>query len=65
MYPALLSLMDIVEVLFKVTCLLHYFSIAGNLYCGFVINHENGWDCWKTLHRFTPLCSAKVCHVVE
>ena len=61
----LLSLMDVVVVLFDVTCLPGSFAIAGNLYSGFVINHEDGWYGLKTLCRFAPLFSSEVCHVVE
>jgi hypothetical protein len=66
MCTVLLSLKDIVEVLFDVTCLPGLFTtVVGNLYSGFVINHEDRWDSWKALWRFTPLFSSKVCHIVE
>ena len=65
MCTILLSLMDIVEVLFDVTCLLGQFTIASNLYGGFVINHEDGWGGCKALRRFTPSLSSKECHVIE
>ena len=60
----LLSLTNIVEGSFNVTCLAGLFSIAGNLYSCFVINNEDGRDSWKALCRFTPLFSSKICHVV-
>ena len=66
MCTVLLSLKDIVEVLFDVTCLPGLFTtVVGNLYSGFVINHEDGWYGWEALCRFTPLFSSEVRQIVE
>ncbi len=53
------------EVLFDVVSLAREFAILGNLDSGFIVDHEDGRDGWKTLRRFMPLFSAKVEHIVE
>jgi hypothetical protein len=61
----LLILTDKVEALFDVASLAHEFAILGNLDSGFIVDHEDGRDGWKTLRKIMPLFSAKVEHIVE